>query len=322
MLCMRVFLLLLLPLLAGACSNLLISPGASSDGSAMISYASDDGALYGDLAHYPAADHEAGAMRDTYDWDSGAFLGQIPEVPHTFGVVGNMNEWGLAISETTFGGLSQFGSQPGALLSYGGLIWITLQRAKTAREAVETMGNLVSQYGYASEGESFSLNDGKEVWYMEMFSKGPGQTGAVWVALKVPDGHVSAHANQARIRTWDWADSDNVLYSKDVCTFAQEQKLFPATTPCADFSFSDTYDPVDFSGARFCEARVWSFFGAVAGPGFAAEYEDYITGRNLTHRMPVFVKPQRLLTLPRRPSIKHAFSSVFYRKSRFLFALL
>jgi dipeptidase len=290
----------LLPLLVGAacgCSNLLISPGASTDGSGMISYASDDGGLYGDLAHYPAADHAPGSMRDTYDWDSGAYLGQIPEAAHTYGVVGNMNEWGLAISETTFGGLPAYAAQPGALLSYGGLIWVTLQRAKTAREAVRVMGELVATYGYASEGESFSLNDGEEVWYMEMFSKGKAGKGAVWVALRVPDGHVTAHANQARIRSWDWSDAEGALYAEDVCTFAQGQKLYPAAADCKDFSFSDTYDPVDFSGARFCEARVWSFFGAIMGPSFADEYEDYITGRNLTHRMPVFVKPARKLSL-------------------------
>jgi dipeptidase len=255
----------------------------------MISYASDDAALFGDLAHYPAADHAANATRPCYDWDSGAYLGEIPEVAHTYSVVGNMNEFGLAISETTFGGLSSLAGQKGALISYGDLIWITLQRSKNAREAIKTMGELVSSYGYADVGESFSINDGHEVFILEMISKGPGEKGAVWVAQKVPDGYVSAHANQARIRTFPHNDPDTI-FAADVVDFARKKSLYPKDAKDEDFSFSDVFDPVTFGGARFCEARVWSFFSKVA-PGIKDEYLDYVSGKNLSHRMPLFVKP-------------------------------
>jgi dipeptidase len=200
-----------------------------------------------------------------------------------------MNEHGLAISETTFGGLSSLAGQEGALISYGDLIWITLQRAKTAREAIKTMGELVASYGYADTGESFSINDGSEVWHMEMISKGPGEKGAVWVARKVPDGYVSAHANQARIRTFP-RDSNDTIFAQDVVTFARSKNLYPNSSAAWDFSFSDVFDPITFGGARFCEARVWSFFSKVA-PGIKDEYLDYVSGKNLSHRMPLFVKP-------------------------------
>jgi dipeptidase len=255
----------------------------------MISYSADSTGLYGDLAHYPAANHSSNDTRSTYNWDKGNYLGEIPEAAQTFSVVGNMNEFGLAIGETTFGGLKELEGQPGSLLDYGSLIWVTLQRAKTAREAIQIMGELVTEHGYVSSGESFSITDGKEVWINELIGKGPGEKGAVWVATRIPDGYVGAHANQARTTTFARNSSD-VIYAPDVVSFAVKKGLYPASAAEEDFSFSDIYDPVSFISARFCEARVWSFFGAVSA-GIREGYVDYVSGANLSHRMPLFVKP-------------------------------
>jgi len=280
--------------LSAACSNIVVSPGASADGSSIISYNADSGSLYGSLYHYPAGDHPAGTMREIYDWDSGAYLGQIPEAAQTFNVVGNMNEFGLVIGETTYGGAAALQSQPGAIMDYGSLIWVTLQRSTDARSAIKTIGELMETYGYASEGESFSIGDPNEVWIMELIGKGEYEKGAVWVARKVPDGYVSGHANQARITTFPLDDPENCLYSPDVVSFARSIGLYPESpedAPDADFSFSDVYDAVTFSGARFCEARVWTFFSAIMGPDFASQYQDYAQGYNLTNRMPLWVQP-------------------------------
>lgn len=280
--------------LSSACSNIIVSPGASVDGSSIISYNADSGSLYGSLYHYPAGDHPSGTMRNIYDWDSGAFLGQIPEVPHTYNVVGNMNEFGLVIGETTFGGAADLQSQPGAIMDYGSLIWVTLQRATNARSAIKLMGELMATNGYASEGESFSIGDPNEVWIMELIGKGAYEMGAVWVARRVPDGYITGHANQARITTFPMDDPDNCIYSPDVVSFARSIGLYPASheeASDADFSFSDVYDAVTFSGARFCEARVWTFFSAIMGPDFASQYQDYAQGYNLTNRMPLWVQP-------------------------------
>jgi len=260
----------------------------------MVAYNADSGTLYGSLYHYPANYNSNNEFKDVYDWDTGKYLGQIKEVPNTYNVVGNINEHGLIIGETTYGGIASLQSQSKAIIDYGSLIWITLQRSKTAREAINTIGSLMDEYGYASEGESFSIADQKEAWVMEIIGKGEYELGAVWVARRVPDGSVCAHANQARITTFPLDDPENCLYSKDVISFARDIGLYPKSeilAPDAEFSFSDVYDPVTFSGARFCEARVWSFYGSLMGEEWANQYLDYARGYNLTNRMPLFVEP-------------------------------
>ena len=287
--------------ISNACTNFLISKGASIDGSTMISYAADSHVLYGELYHQPAADYPEGAMRKIYEWDTGIYLGEIPQPAHTYSVIGNMNEFQLAIAETTFGGRSELSSQPGAIMDYGSLIYVTLQRAKTAREAIEVMTGLVEEYGYYSSGESFSIADAEEVWILEMIGKGKGEKGAVWVAMRIPDGYISGHANQARITTFPLNDSKNCLYSKDVISFAREKGWFTGTNK--DFSFSDVYAPVDFGAARFCDARVWAGFNKVAsGMDKYTEYAKGIVkkgGENsyTTNRLPLWVKPDKQLSV-------------------------
>ena len=313
---------------AQACTNFLITPGASADGSSIVSYAADSHVLYGELYHYPAMDYPEGAMREIVDWDSGRYVGRIPEVAHTYNVVGNMNEWQLAIAETTYGGLPNL-ENPEGLIDYGSLIYITLQRAKTAREAIKTMAELVANYGYMSSGESFSIADPNEVWIMELIGKGQ-EKGAVWVALRVPDGYVSAHANQARITTFPLANKKNknsitsknidkllknpnidCVYAEDVISFAKKNNLYSG--PDGQFSFSDVYAPVDFSGARACEIRVWAMFNQIVDG--MNQYWDYATGRNInrakpyvsgevqtpenftTNRMPLWVKPNEKVSV-------------------------
>ncbi|WP_372773276.1 dipeptidase [Mangrovibacterium sp.] len=282
-----------------ACTNFLITKGASVDGSTMITYAADSHVLYGELYFQPAADYPEGTMRDIHEWDTGKFLGRISEVPHTYSVVGNMNEYQLAIGETTFGGRPELGSQPDAIMDYGSLMYVALQRAKTAREAIEVMTNLVDEYGYYSSGESFSISDANEVWILEMIGKGEGEKGAVWVAVRVPDGYISGHANQARITTFPLNDSDNCLYAKDVISFAREKGWYDGKNK--DFSFSDVYAPVDFGGARFCDARVWAGFNKVASG--MDQHTNYAKGliehggeNNFpTNRMPLWIKPDKKL---------------------------
>lgn len=299
---------------ASACTNFLLTKSTTKDGSTMVTYSADSHVLYGELYHWPAQTWPAGAMLEVYDWDSGKFLGQIPQISQTYNVVGNMNEHQLAIAETTFGGRSELHHQAGAIIDYGSLIYITLQRAKTAREAIAVMTDLVAKYGYASEGESFSISDPNEVWIMEMIGKGEGEKGAVWVARMVPDGYVCAHANQARITTFPLEgrtsiSSDNMkklynpdittVYSKDVISFAKQKGFYPQDGKNADFSFSDSYAPVDFSGARACEIRVWAFFNAINSD--MAQYWEYAKGTGIkrdakgyaTNRMPLWVKPNR-----------------------------
>jgi dipeptidase len=283
------------------CTNFLITKGATADGSTMITYAADSHTLYGELYFRPAADYPKGSMFEIYEWDTGKHLGQITQVEHTYSVIGNMNEFQVAIGETTYGGRPELQEQPGAIVDYGSLIYIALQRAKTAREAIQVMTSLADEYGYASEGESFSISDPDEVWIMEMIGKGKGEKGAVWVAVKIPDGYICGHANQARITTFPLNDPQNCLYSKDVISFARDKGWFNGKNK--DFSFSDIYNPVDFSGARFCEARVWSGFRKVASG--MNQYENYVLG-NIEHggennfatnRMPLWVKPDKKLTL-------------------------
>lgn len=290
-----------------SCTNFLISKGASEDGSTMITYAADSHVLYGELYYWPAADHKVGSMLDVYEWDTGKFLGKIKQVAHTYNVVGNMNEWQVAIGETTYGGKSELVDTTG-IVDYGSLMYLALQRAKTAREAIKVMTDLVAEYGYYSSGESFSIMDPNEVWIMEMIGKGTGGKGAVWVARKIPDGFISAHANQARITQFpfskknDWFNMEQTTFhSKDVISFAKKKGYFKGNAE--EFSFSDTYAPVDFGGARFCEIRVWSMFKDVNSN--MGEYWDYAKG-HITHdkktgyannRMPLWIKPDRKITV-------------------------
>ncbi len=284
-----------------ACTNFLVTKGASTDGSTMVTYAADSHTLYGELYYQPAMDYPEGAMRDIYEWDTGKYLGKIPQVAHTYSVVGNMNEFQLAIGETTYGGRKELGKQPGAIMDYGSLIYVALQRAKTAREAIEVMTNLVEEHGYASSGESFSIADPNEVWLMEMIGKGEGEKGAVWVALRIPDGYISGHANQARITTFPLNDEENCIYAKDVISFAREKGWFDGKNK--DFSFSDVYAPVDFGGARFCEARVWAGFNKVVSG--MEEHTAYATGHIehggennfATNRMPLWIKPDEKVSV-------------------------
>ena len=287
--------------ISSGCTNFLITAGASVDGSTMITYAADAHTLYGELYYQPAMDYPEGAMRDIYEWDTGKYLGRIPQPSHTYSVVGNMNEFQVAIGETTFGGRSELSSQEGAIMDYGSLIYVTLQRAKTAREAIEVMTNLVEEYGYYSSGESFSIADPKEVWILELIGKGEGEKGAVWVALRVPDGYISGHANQARITTFPKNDPENCIYSEDVISFAREKGWYEGSDN--DFSFSDVYAPVDFGGARFCEARVWAGFNKVAEG--MEKYTNYAKGiiehagpnNFASNRMPLWIKADKKLSV-------------------------
>ena len=283
---------------SNGCTNFLVTKGASVDGSTFITYAADSHVLYGELYYQPAQDHEAGAKRDIYEWDTGKYLGQIPQPSHTYSVVGNMNEFQLAIGETTFGGRPELANQSGAIMDYGSLIYVTLQRAKTAREAIKVMTDLVENYGYYSSGESFSISDPEEVWILEMIGKGEGEKGAVWVARRIPDGYISGHANQARITTFPLNDPNTCMYSKDVISFAREKGWYTGTNK--DFSFSDVYAPVDFGGARFCDARVWAGFNKVAsGMEKYSEYAKGIVqkGENdfANNRLPLWIKPDKKL---------------------------
>jgi dipeptidase len=275
-----------------ACTNLLVSRGASSDNSNIIAYNADAANFYTSVYHYPAADHAPGTLRQTFTWDYGTYLGEIPEANSTYNVVGNVNEYGLVITESTFGGLIQLaGSKRTGLIDYGNLIWITLQRTRNAREAISMMSWLVETYGYASTGESFSIADPDELWVMELIGKGHHEKGAVWVARRVPNGYITGHANQARITTFPLNSPEDTIYAPDTITFARSLGLVPSSLPDEEFSFSDIYDPVTFEGARFCEARVWSFLGAVMGKEWSNQYLNYAQGYNLTNRMPLFVKP-------------------------------
>lgn len=274
-----------------ACTNFLVGKKASTDGSTMISYSADSYNLYGELYHWPAKKYNAGELLKVYEWDSGRYLGEIPQVLQTYNVVGNMNEHQLAIGETTFTGRREL-SDPHGIMDYGSLIYITLQRAKNAREAIKIMTDLVREHGYASTGESFSIADPNEVWVMELIGKGEGNKGAVWVAVRIPDDCVSAHANQARIQQFPLNDPDNCIYSPDVISFAREKGYYTGSDE--DFSFAQAYAPIDFGALRFCEARVWSFFNHVNKD--MAEYVSYAKGET-TDPMPLYIKPDRKLSM-------------------------
>ncbi|GHV64762.1 peptidase C69 [Bacteroidia bacterium] len=296
------------------CTNFLFTKTTTKDGSTVVTYAADSHRLFGELYHWPATDWPEGSTLDVYEWDTGEYLGKIPQVSHTYNVVGNMNEHQLAIGETTYGGRKELHTQAGAIIDYGSLIYITLQRAKTAREAIATMADLVEKYGYASSGESFSISDPNEVWIMEMIGKGEGEKGAVWVARMIPEGFVCAHANHARITTFPLEGETSItsdklatiynkrvttVYAKDVISFAKQKGLYPSEATNKEFSFSDTYDPLDFGGARSCELRVWAFFNQLTPD--MAQYWEYAKGTGVErdekgyalNRMPLWIKPDR-----------------------------
>ena len=282
-----------------ACTNVIVTRGASADGSCLVSYAADSHWLYGELYFKPQADWATGSKLKVCDWDSGKYLGEIEQVQHTYKTIGNMNEHQLIIAETTFGGRHGL-NNPDAIMDYGSLIYITLQRARTAREAIKLMDELTQKYGYYSEGESFSIADKEEAWIMEMVGKG-AEKGSVWVARRIPDGYVSGHANQSRITTFPLDDPDNCLYSKDVISFARKMGWFDGKDE--EFSFRDAYCPLDFGGLRGCEARVWSAFNILGKGKFAYEdggslvekdsydYVDYAMGHNPANNMPLWIKP-------------------------------
>ena len=276
-----------------ACTNFVVGKDATVDGSTMVSYAADSYALYGFLHFVPAADHPAGAVREVNDWDTGKPLCTIPQVAHTYNVVGNMNEHQLAIGETTWGGRPELESGEG--IDYGSLIYIALERCKTAREAIKCMTDLVAEYGYASSGETFSIADPNEVWLMELIGKGKVEKGAVWVATRIPDDCIAAHANQARFTTINFKDKKNWMWSKDVVDFARKQGYFDGKD--AEFNFQEAYAPYDFSGLYVCEARVWSFFRKFSND--MDKYFDFATGKTFVEtggkyageRMPLYIKP-------------------------------
>ena len=286
----KLFFTLMLALAIGAspalaCTNFIITRGASTDGSVMVTYAADSHALYGALyKHNPATKYNP--MLAVYEWDSGKYLGDIPEAQKTYGTVGNMNEHSVIITETTFGGRSEL-RNPSGLIDYGSLIYITLQRATTAREAIDIIVELANTYGYYSGGESFSIADENEAWIMELIGKGKDKKGIVWVARRIPDGYISAHANQARITTFPLNDKENCLYAEDVISLAREKGYFSGKDE--EFSFAGAYAPLDFSALRGCEARVWSFFRMFAEG--MDKYEDYAMGYNPHNPMPLWVKP-------------------------------
>lgn len=292
---------------ARGCTNVIVTKGASADGSCMVSYAADSHVLYGELYFKPEKDWKLGDKLRVYDWDSGKYLGLIDQVEHTYKTIGNMNEHQLIIAETTFGGRSEL-ADPNGIMDYGSLIYITLQRAKTAREAIKVMTDLTKQYGYFSEGETFSIIDKNEAWIMEMVGKGKKEKGSVWVARRIPDGFICSHANQSRITTFPLNDPANCLYAPDVISFARENGWYDG--PDSEFSFCDAYCPADFGGLRGCEARAWSAFNILCNGWFtfydndgnlvtkdAYSYLDFAMGYNPENKMPLWVKPSKKITM-------------------------
>lgn len=276
-----------------ACTNFIVGKKASADGSVICSYNADDYGLFIGLCHFPAGKHEKGTMRKIYDWDTNVYHGQIPEAEETYNVIGNINEYQVSIGETTFGGRTELVDTTG-ILDYGSLIYIALQRSRNAREAIAVMTTLTDKYGYCSEGETFTICDPEEAWIMEMIGKGPGRKGTVWVAVRIPDDAICAHANQSRIRKFNQKDKKNVMFSKDCIAFAREKGWFKGKD--ADFSFCEAYAYPDFSGRRFCEARVWSFFNH-----FSTEmnrYLPYVEGKvKDAEPMPLWIKPNRKVSV-------------------------
>ena len=276
-----------------ACTNIIVGKMASVDGSVLVSYSADSYGCDGVMQHIAPGCHPQGSVRPVYDWETNAYKGTIPEAPVTYNVVGNMNEHQVTIAETTFGGREELVDTAG-LLDYGSLIYIALQRSRTAREAIDVMTSLVEEYGYCSEGETFTLADPQEAWIMEMVGKGPGVKGAVWVAVRIPDDCVCAHANQSRIHRFMHYDKKECLFAKDVVSFARSKGLYKGKDK--DFDFAATYCPIDFSGARACEARVWGFYRlCVDGMD---RYFEYASGKDLTATpMDLFYRPNKQLSV-------------------------
>lgn len=272
-------------------TNILVGKNSSVDGSTFCTYSADSYYLYGELSHYPASEYSKYTMLDIYGWDTRKYQGKIKQVPFTYAVLGNMNEHQVCITESTFGGRKELIDSTG-ILDYGNLITITLQRSKTAKEALQTMTELVEEYGYCSSGETFTIADPNEIWIMEMIGKGPDIKGAVWVAVKIPDDCISAHANHSRITTFPLNDRANCMYSKDVISFAKEMGYYEGKN--RDFSFSDAYDPMSFTARRFCDSRVWSVFRKLAPD--MDKYADYILGKS-DERLPLYVKPEKKISM-------------------------
>lgn len=278
---------------AFACTNFIVGKNASADGSVFISYAADNYGMYGFLYHRNHSTHSKGDTRDVVYWDTNQFLGKIPEAPVTYNVVGNINENQVAIAETTFGGREELVDTTGKM-DYGSMIYIALERSRTAREAIGIMTDLANTYGYNSEGETFTIADKNEAWIMEMVGKGPTEKGAVWVAVRVPDDCICAHANQSRIHKFDMKDKKNVMYAKDVVKFARKRGYFSGKDE--DFDFANAYCPATFSGLRYCEARVWSFFNRWSDG--MDKYLAYASGKDLNAEpMPLFIHPKRKLSV-------------------------
>ena len=272
------------------CTNILVSKGASADGSTMITYVADSHSLYGELVTFPAGRHIPGTWVDVIEWDTGKYLGKIRQVEQTYSVVGNMNEHQVSIGETTYGGREELRDSTG-VVDYGTLMYTALQRGRTAREAIQIMADLVKEYGYYSEGESFSIADPNEVWIMDLIGKGRGNRGAVWVARRVPDGYITAHANHPRIRRFPLNDRENCLYAEDVISFARKKGYFRGDD--AEFSFADAYAPADFGALRFCEARVWNVFrNAAPSINLSSDFVKPVSG---AEPLPLWIKPDKKL---------------------------
>lgn len=277
---------------AEACSNFIVGKKASVDGSVMCSYSADDYGMFQNLCHYPAAKHAKGEMRKIFDWDSNKYYGEIPEAAETYSVIGNINEWQVTIAETTYGGREEMVDSTG-IMDYGSLIYVALQRSKTAREAIKVMTTLANTYGYNSGGETFTICDPNEAWIMEMMGKGAGSKGAVWVALRIPDDAVCAHANQSRIGKFNMKDKKNVMYAKDVVSFARSKGWFQGKD--ADFSWKMAYAKPDFSGRRFCDARAWAMLNHFYD---MSPYLDWALGKNPDAQdMPLWVVPNKKVSV-------------------------
>ena len=297
-----------------ACTNFIVGKKASADGSVICTYNADDYGMFIGLCHYPAATHQKGEMRLIYDWDTRAYHGSIPEAPVTYNVIGNINEYQVTIGETTYGGREEMVDTTG-IIDYGSLIYIALQRSKTAREAIQVMTSLTETYGYCSEGETFTICDPEEAWIMEMMGKGPGSKGVVWVAMRIPDEAICAHANQSRIGCFlngkklnpkgvypalqsSKKNSKNatvdLYYSKDVVGYARRMGWFSGKD--ADFSWKMAYAAPDFGGRRFCDARVWSFFRHF-DKGFD-RYLPWALGKDpQAEDMPLWIVPDRKVSV-------------------------
>lgn len=336
------FILLIASTVGKACTNFLVTRGASVDGSNFITYAADSHIRYGELYFTPAADWQEGSMRVIYDRSTNQPRGEVPQPGHTYKVIGYINEHQVALGETTFGGRTEL-IDPTGIIDYGSLMFLALERSTSAREAIKIMADLVEEYGYGSDGETFSISDANEVWYMEITGKGytpvydkkTGDTvnadrGAVWVAIRIPDGYVSGHANAARITTFplrdgkksitdkDWKrlynDDVEVIYKHDIIDFARRKGYFTGKDQA--FDFSAAFAPVDFSAARICDMRVWAMFNEINDD--MDQYLDYVTGKDLTaERLPLYVKPNRKISLSDMMSfMRNYFQGTEYDKSQ------